>query len=187
MCSAIILSTNDPRILRERLGLEPVNQYLHLQGALYRRVLVTDKLVGSAAVYLVLLNKLKVCPINAPLLILSKGQKQKEFCQWLLTDAEGLTLEEQVVYKTYLAVYNLIEDEEVANEMRRKIWKLDIDATAELVQKLDENEIETFFQKVFHVSSTEEAFVKLIKTEEQRKKVLELLQQDGEISRVSSK
>ena len=71
--------------------------------------------------------------------------------------------------------------------MRRKIWKPDLDATAELIQKLDENEIETFFQKVFHVSSLEEVIVKLIKTEEQRKKVLELLQQDGETGSVSLK
>ncbi len=84
--------------------------------------------------------------------------------------------------------------------MRRKIWKPDLDATAELIQKLDDNELLILFQKVYRVSSPEEvalkllrvssleeAVVKLIKTEEQRQKVIELLQQDGEISRVSSK
>ncbi len=177
MCSTIILSTNDPRKLRDSLELKPVNQYPHLQGALYRKILATNKLAGSAAVYLVALNKLKVCPINAPLLLLSKGKKQKEFCQWLLTDAEGLTLEEQLAYKTYLVVYNLIEYEDVKNEMRRNIWKLDSNEAMKLIQEYPGG-VEAFIQSAFHVSSPEEALVKMVKTEEQYRRVIQLLQQN---------
>jgi len=177
MCSAVILSTNDPRGLRESLGLEPVNQYPHLQGALYRQILATDELVGNVEVYLVVLNKLKVCPINAPLLLLAKGEKQKEFCQWLLEDAEGLTLEEQVVYKTYLVVHNLIEYEELKNEMKWNIWKPDPDAAMELIEAYPGG-VEAFIQKAFHASSFEEAVAKQIKTEEQLRRVTQLFQQE---------
>jgi len=99
-----------------------------LQGALYRQVLFQNKLFGSIPVYLIVLNKLKVCSINAPLLILSTGEKQKEFCRWLFTDAEGLTIEEQVMYESYLFGYNLIEDEEVKREMGRRCALKKVDA-----------------------------------------------------------
>jgi hypothetical protein len=88
LCSATILSTADPRMLRQSLKLEPVEEYPHLRGALYRKVVSEDEFIGSAAVYLIALNKLKVCAINVPLLLLSTGEKQKEFCRWLMTDAE---------------------------------------------------------------------------------------------------
>ena len=48
-------------MLRQSLRLEPVDEYPHLRGALYRKVVSEDEFVGSAAVYLVALNKLKVC------------------------------------------------------------------------------------------------------------------------------
>lgn len=64
----------------------------------------------------------------------AQGEKQKEFCQWLLEDAEGLTLEEQVVYKTYLVVHNLIEYEELKNKMRWNIWKPDPDEAMKLIE-----------------------------------------------------
>ncbi len=167
LCCAIIVSTSDPRGLRKSLRLEPVSQYQHLQGALYRQIISQNELVGSIAVYLVVLNKLKVCSINAPLLLLSKGQKQKEFCRWLLTDAEGLTLEEQVRYKAHLVIYNLIEDEEVKQEMRKKnIWKPDPDVVTELIQEFPGG-IEAFI-------------LKLVKTKEQRRRLIELLQQDSD-------
>jgi hypothetical protein len=112
LCSATILSTTDPRRLRKSLQLEPVDEYPHLSGALYRKVVYEDELVGSSAVYLIALNKLKVCAQNAPLLLLSTGEKQKEFCRWLMTDAEGLTIEEQVMYKIYMLTYDIVEAED---------------------------------------------------------------------------
>ena len=200
LCCAIIMSTGDPRGLRKSLRLEPVNQYQHLQGALYRQIISQNELVGSIAVYLVVLNKLKVCPINAPLLLLSKGQKQKEFCRWLLTDAEGLTLEEQARYKAHLVTYNLIEYEEVQQEMRRNIWKPDPNVMAELIEEYPGG-VEAFFQKTFpkmrkHIWKSHpdvitelieefpggvEAFIlKVVKTKEQRRRLIELLQQDDD-------
>jgi len=180
LCSATILSTADPRMLRESLKLEPVNEYPHLRGALYRKVVSEDEFVGSAAVYLVALNKLEVCAINAPLLLLSTGEKQKEFCRWLMADTEGLTIEEQVAYKFYMLSYDIIEDEEVKKEMGRKVIKPNYDVFIEFLQEMPREEQERFVQKFLGVTSPEEAALKLIKTEEQRKELLELLQGGNE-------
>jgi len=180
------LSTTDPAGVRESCGLEPVNQYPHLQGALYGRVLFQNKLFGSIPVYLVVLNKLKVCAINAPLLILSTGEKQKEFCRWLLTDAEGLTIEERAMYEFYLVSYNLIEDEEVKKEMGRRKIKMDYGAIAEVLEPPTPEEMAKFIQKVLGVSSPKEAFLELTralaKTKGEQKELLELLRQDVENS-----
>ena len=108
-CTATILSTGDPKGVREALGFEPVDLYPHLRGALYRQVIFENKFLGVIPVYLVVLNKLKVCAINVPLLLLSTGEKQKEFCRWLLADAEGLTIEEQVTYQSYMVAYGVVE------------------------------------------------------------------------------
>jgi len=86
LCTTTILSTGDPRGIREGFGFEPVEKYPHLRGALYRKVISQDEFLDTSAVYLVVLNKLNVCAINAPLLLLSTGGKQEEFCRWLMTD-----------------------------------------------------------------------------------------------------
>ncbi len=117
--STTILSTADPRMLRQSLKLEQVDEYPHLRGALYRKVVSEDEFVGSAAVYLIALNKLKVCAQNAPLLLLSTGEKQKEFCRWLITAAEGLTIEEQVGYRAYMLIYDIVEDEDLFCSLKR--------------------------------------------------------------------
>ena len=107
LCTATILSTGEPRGIRDGFRFEPVTQYPHLREALYRKVLSQDEFTGITAVYLIVLNKLKVCAINTPLLLLSTGKKLNEFCQWLITDAEGLTIEEQISYKTLMVAYNI--------------------------------------------------------------------------------
>jgi len=155
--------------VRKSFGLEPVNQYPHLQWALYKQVLFRNKLFGSIPVYLVVLNKLKVCAINAPLLLLSTGGKQKEFCRWLLDGVEGLTMEERVMYKSYLFGYNLIEDEEVKREMAGKRIKRDYGAVFE----------------VFGPPTPEEMaklILKVAKTKQERKELLDLLRQEIENS-----
>lgn len=43
-------------------------------------------------------------------------------------------MEEQVVYKTYLVVHNLIEYEELKNKMRWNIWKPDPDEAMKLIE-----------------------------------------------------
>ena len=162
LCSTTILSTSDPRMLRQSLKLEPVDEYPHLRGALYRKVVSEDEFVGSAAVYLVALNKLKVCAQNAPLLLLSTGEKQNQFCRWLMGDAEGLTIEEQVAYKFYMLSYNIVENEEVKSEMGRKILKPNYDVFIEFLQEMSQEEQERFIQKFLGVSSPEEAAQKLL-------------------------
>jgi len=198
LCTATILSTTDPVGVRESFGLASVNQYPHLQGALHKQVLFQNKLFGSVPVYLVVLNKLKVCAINAPLLLLSTGEKQKEFCRWLLTDAEGITIEERVMYEFYLVSYNLIEDEEVRREMGRKKIKMDYNAIAEVLEPPTPEEMAKFIQKIYHVDSVEEGVQKLLnvssleeavlklarttRTERERRELLELLHQEFENS-----
>lgn len=139
-----------------------MNEYPHLRGALYRKVVSEDEFVGSAAVYLIALNKLKVCAQNVPLLLLSTGAKQKEFCRWLITAAEGLTIEEQVAYKFYMLSYNIVEDEEVKSEMGRRILKPNYDVFIEFLQEMSQEEQERFIQKFLGVGSPEEAAQKLL-------------------------
>jgi len=193
-CTITILSTGDPRGVREGFGFEQVKQYPHLRDALYRKVISKDKFLGTIAVYLVVLNKLKVCAINTPLLLLSTGEKQKEFCRWLITNAEGLTIEEQVTYRSYMIAYGVVEDKEVRKQMGRKVLRPNYD---NLVEVIDENlppevKIE-FIQRLLHVDSPEESFQKLLgvdsleeaafklaRTKEQQKKLLEFLRRSLE-------
>jgi hypothetical protein len=162
LCSTTILSASDPRRLRQSLKLEPVDEYPHLSGALYRKVVSEDELVGSSAVYLIALNKLKVCAQNAPLLLLSTGEKQNQFCRWLMTDAEGLTIEEQVMYRVYMLTYDIVEDEEVKTEMGRRKIKPNYDVLVELLSDMSQEERDRFIQKFLGVSSPEEVAQKAL-------------------------
>ncbi|MBC8231427.1 hypothetical protein H8E77_17885 [bacterium] len=206
-CTATILSTGDPKGVREGLGFEPVNLYPHLRGALYQQVIFKNEFLGTIPVYLVVLNKLKVCAINTPLLLLSTGEKQKEFCRWLLADAEGLTIEEQVTYQSYMIAYGVVEDEGVKKEMGKKVWKPDYDKVAEwlyegmppdirdkVAQKLlsyDPPEVrvqkllgvdspEEGAKKILGVDSPKEVVLKLVRTKEQQKELLEFLRRNIE-------
>ena len=163
LCTTTILSTGDPRGVREGLGFEPVKQYPHLRGALYRRIISRNQFFGTVAVYLVVLNKLKVCAINTPLLLLSTGGKQKEFCRWLITDAEGLTIEEQVTYKAYMLAYNIVEIEEVKRQMGRKALKPNYDKVAEwLYEEMPPDIRDKFVQAFLRVDSLEEGAQKIL-------------------------
>ena len=143
----VILSTTDPKRLRQEVGLQPVTDYPHLSGALYRREMVADGFVGSLAVYLVVLNALPVGAINAPLLLLAKGKKQLEFCRWLLEDAGGLTLEEKRLYQFYLVQSNLIESEEVRQKMKYELFgPPNYDWIFEGIAQKSHEEQERFFQ-----------------------------------------
>jgi hypothetical protein len=176
-----ILSTGDPKGVREGLGFEPMNQYPHLRGALYRQVIFENKFLGAVPVYLVVLNKLKVCAINTPLLLLSTGEKQKEFCRWLLIDAEGLTIEEQVTYQSYMIAYGVVEDEEVKEQMGRRVLRPNYDNLAEVIDETFPPEIKIkFIQKLLHAESLEETVLKLAKTKEQQKELLEFLRRNLE-------
>ena len=181
-CTTTILSTGDPRGVREGLGFKPVEEYPHLRGALYQKVISKDEFLGTVAVYLVVLNKLKVCAINTPLLLLSTGEKQKKFCRWLITDAEGLTIEEQVTYQSYMITYSIVEDKEVKREMGRKV-RPNYDNLAELIDETFPPEVKIkFIQKLLRVDSLEEAALKLARTKEQPKELLEFLRRNLEES-----
>jgi len=206
-CTTTILSTSDPIGIREREGFNQVTQYQHFRDALDRKVIYQSEFIGTVAVYLVLLNKLKVCAINAPLLLLSTDKKLTEFCQWLITDAEGLTIEEQVMYQTCIITYNIVEDKEVQRQMGRKVWRPDYDQLAEYLHEgmppdIREKFVQSFLrvdspegvvqkvlgvdspevgaQRILGVDSPKEAVLKLAKTKEQRKELLEFLRQELE-------
>jgi hypothetical protein len=78
--------------------------------------------VGSIATYLVVLNDLPVCDINAPLLLLTTGKKKIEFCRWRKENTPGMALEEKQDFQLYLLQHGLIQDKETEKEMRRKIF-----------------------------------------------------------------
>jgi hypothetical protein len=175
-CTTTILSTGDPKGIREAGEFKPVEQYPHLQGALYRKIIFEDKFLGTIPVYLVVLNKLKICAINTPLLLLSTGEKQNQFCRWLMDDADGLTIEEQVTYQSYMVAYGVVENEEVRKQMGRKVVRPNLD---NLVEVIDENlspegkiefiqkllradPPEVNVQKILGVDSPEEAAQKLL-------------------------
>ena len=180
-CTTTILSTRDPKGVREGLGFKPAKQYPHLRGALYRKVISKDKFLGTVPVYLIVLNKLKVCAINTPLLLLSTGEKQKEFCRWLITDAEGLTIEERVTYQSYMIAYHIVEDEEVKRQMGRKILRPDYDKVAEwLYEGMPPDIRDKVAQKLLGVDSPREAVLKLARMEEQPKELLEFLRRNLE-------
>jgi len=206
-CTTTILSTGDPKGIREAGEFKPVEQYPHLRGALYRKIIFEDKFLGTVPIYLVVLNKLKTCAINAPLLLLSTGGKQKQFCRWLIGDAEGLTIEEQVTYQSYMVAYDIVEDEEVRKQMGRKVLRPNSDNLVELIDENLSPEVKIeFIQKLLRVNSPEagaqkllradspeesvqrflgvdspeEMVLKLLKTKEQQKQLLEFLQRNLE-------
>jgi len=142
-----------------------------------------ERLHPTIAVYLVVLNKLRICAINAPLLLLSTGEKLTEFCQWLVTEAKGLTIEEQVAYRTLIITYNIVENEEVKKQMGRKVWKPDYDRLAGYLREDMPPEIKIKFiqsllhadspemsvQRILEVDSLDEAILKLVEAKEQQK------------------
>ncbi len=191
----VILSTRDAQQLRKKVGFQPVADYPHLTGALYRRVISEDEFVGSIATYLVVLNHLPVCPINAPLLLLAKGRKQIEFCRWLLSDANGLTLEEKRLYQFYLIDYHLIQNEEVKQAMKYDLFgPPNHNWIFEELERRSEEERQRFFQlalqkmpevispeeaaqRLLHANSPVEVALKSIKTQKQLREFLERIQQ----------
>ena len=178
-CTTTILSTGDPKGIREGGNFKLVEQYPHLRGALYRKIIFKDKFLGTVPVYLVVLNKLKTCAINAPLLLLSTGEKQKEFCRWLLTDAEGLTIEEQVTYQSYMVAYDIVEDEEVRKQMGRKVLRPNSDNLVELIDENLPPEVKIeFIQKLLRADSLEKAVLELAKSEEKPEELLEFLRRN---------
>ena len=175
-CTTTILSTGDPKGIRDGAEFKPVEQYPHLRGALYRKIIFKDKFLGTIPVYLVVLNKLKTCAINAPLLILSTGEKQKEFCRWLIGDVEGLTIEEQVTYQSYMVAYDIVEDEEVRKQMGQKVLRPNSDNLVELIDENLSPEVKIeFIQKLLRADSPEESVQKLLGAESLEKAVLELV------------
>ena len=202
-------SNSDSESLWKSLGLEAVNDYPHLEGALYRKVISEDEFVGSIATYLVVLNDLPVHPKNPPLLLLSKGKKLTEFCRWLQKESEGMTMEDKLLYQYYLVKYNLIQDQEVLKEMKynfaagpedldlvfelleyapkdrqslflQKAYKrwLNVNTPLEIAQNaLQANSPLEVAQKALQVDSPVEVALKFIQNEEQRRELLERLQQ----------
>jgi hypothetical protein len=156
--------------LRKTVGFEAVTEYPHLEGALYRKVILEDKFVGSVATYLVVLNALPVCDINAPLLLLTTKKKKQEFCNWLISDLSQVTLEEKRVYQLYLLEHHLIEDKEVEKAMRHHLfgppdhsWIFD-----ELEERSpDEQERfrQLFYEKMLHASSPLEVAQKALQAD----------------------
>jgi len=195
----VILSITDPKRLRQEVGLQPVTDYPHLSGALYRREILADGFVGSIAVYLVVLNALPVCAQNAPLLLLAKGLKQLEFCRWLLSDAGGLTLEEKRLYQFYLVQYNLIESEEVRQQMKYELFgPPNYDWIFEGIAQKSPEEQERFFQqaverismttspeevaqRLLHATSLEEVAQRLLHADSQEEGAQRLLHVDSPV------
>ena len=174
-CTTTILSTGDPKGVREGLGFEPVNEYPHLRGTLYRQVIFKNEFLGDIAVYLVVLNKLKVCAINTPLLLLSTGKKQKEFCRWLIDDAEGLTIEEQVTYQSYMIAYGIVEDKEVEEQMGRKVLRPNYDKLVDLLSEGMPPEVKIkAVQKLLGVDSPEESVQRLLGVDSLEEAILKL-------------
>ena len=181
-CCAVILSTTDPKQLRKKVGFEAVEDYTHLKGALYRKVILEDEFVGSIATYIVVLNELPVCAINAPLLLLSTEKKKIEFCKWLLSEVEGLTLEEKRYYQLYLLENHLIQDEEVEKEMRHDFFgPPDHNWIFDEFDERSPDEQERFLQltlkRMLRADSPLEAAQKLLKSDEERRAMMAYLQQ----------
>ena len=106
--------------------------------------------------------------------MLSTDEKLKEFCRWLITDAEGLTIEERVTYQFYLVTYNIIEDEEVKNLMGRKVLRPDYDKAADWLYECMPPEIRNkVAQRLLGVNSPEEAILKLAKAQEKQEDLVE--------------
>jgi hypothetical protein len=198
-CCVVILSTGDPRQLRKEAGFEPVSDYPHLDGALHRLVVFENQFVGSLAIYLVVLNKLAVHAKNASLLLLSKGKKQAEFCDWLAQEHSGLTLQQRQDLIYYLFKYQLIENKEIEKEMRRKLlfspddyeWFLDLfdDGTEEhkarflqqtFKRMLDADNPLQVAQKVLHANSPVELAQKALHANSPVELALKAIQSEEE-------
>lgn len=163
----VILSTTDPRELRKTVGFQPVADYPHLEGALYRKVILEDNYIGSIATYLVVLNELPLCALNAPLLLLTTKKKKTEFCKWLQSDIPGITLEEKRSYLLYLLEKNLIKDQEVEKEIMYNLFgEPDHGWLFDHFDERSEEERTQFLQQVhkriLHASSRQEAAQKLL-------------------------
>jgi hypothetical protein len=191
----VILSTGDPRELRKTVGFEPVTEYEHLKGALYLKVILEDDFIGSVAIYLVVLNELPVCALNAPLLVLATKKKKIEFCKWLLKDIPGITLEEKQSYLFYLLQHHLIDDKEVEIEIMYEMfgppdhsWIFNYfnqrpqEERELFLGEVYENMLDTHSRKeaalkLLDADTPQEAALELIKTEEEQDQLLAYLQQ----------
>ena len=74
-----------------------------------------------------------VRPANAPVVGDPKGIRKGGGFQ-LVTQYPHLrgmlTIEEQVAYRTLIITYNILKDEEMKEQMGRKVWKPDYDSLA---------------------------------------------------------
>jgi len=90
----------------------------------------------------------------------------EEFCQWLIDDAEGLTIEEQISYKTLIITYNIVEDEGVKKLMGRKSLRPDYDSLAEVIDETFPPEVKIkFVQKLLHADSPEAGAQRILGTD----------------------
>jgi hypothetical protein len=193
----VILSTGDPRELRKTVGFEAVTEYEHLKGALYRKVILEDDFIGSVAIYLVVLNELPVCALNASLLVLSTKKKKIEFCKSLLKDIPGITTDTKRFYLFYLLQHHLIFDKEVEIEIMYDMFgPPDNSWIFNYFNERPQKEREQFLKEVYEnmldahspqevalkalgANTPQEAARELIKTKEQGRKFMAYLQQMG--------
>ena len=140
-----------------------------------------NEFVGSLATYLVLLNELPVCAKNAPLLLLSTGQKKIEFCKWLIQKHEGVTLEEKVLFQFFLLDNHLIENEEVENAMKRNLFGQPRDRSwifEEINSKPEEEQEQfrqLFYKKMLNASSREEVALRVMDASSREEAALRLM------------
>ena len=180
----VILSTTDPRELRKTVEFQPVADYPHLKGALYRKVILEDKYIGSIATYLVVLNDLPICALNAPLLLLTTKKKKDQFCEWLLSDVPEITLEEKRSYLLYLLEHHLIKNQEVEKQIMYDLFgQPDHSWLFNHFDERSEEERKQFLQQVhkriLHAETPVEVALQVVETEEQRRELLARLQQMG--------
>ena len=148
------------------------------------------------ATYLVVLNHLPVVPKNAPLLLLAKGRKQDEFCRWLVEEDIGITWQQRQLLLYYIFKYSLIQNPEVQQEMTQKLafgpedydWLLTLYEHSleknqavflNMVHKrlLNADSPEEAAQRLMDADSPVEMAFKAIQNEEQRRELIERLQQ----------
>ena len=100
------------------------------------------------------------------------------------------------MYKTLITTYNIVEDEEVKIQMGRKVWKPDYEQLAGYLREGMPPEIQIKFiqsllstdppevsiQRILGVDSLKEVILKLARTREQQKELLELLRRNLEES-----
>ncbi|MFQ6040446.1 MAG: hypothetical protein ACE5PV_06275 [Candidatus Poribacteria bacterium] len=104
----------------------------------------------------------------------------KEFCQWLVTETEELTIEEQVAYRTLIITYNILKDEEMKKQMGRKIWKPDYDSLAGYLREDMPPEIKIkFIQSFLHTDSPEMIVQRILGVDSPEEGVRKLLGVDS--------